>query len=470
MVREASSMVAVGLALAAAGYAGRYAMKAMKQMEPQMKMAIQSFPKTAFGGGYYKGGFDPKMSKREASLVLGVSPTANKIKVREAHRKLMTLNHPDRVLASTCLQCQKDPCSTRRRGPSSASAGSGPPAAVSLWPGASLPLPVTRDQSLSSSLRSESVSEALDCSEFVPGRAKQTDERDRHTDRGRGGVGTAICIVPSSSSSFPPLSLSLPSLPSHLGALPPPSRGIKAEMVDGRDSWNFARLLDVAAVAADGQAHQIRSDHELLLEGRHQLPGGLHKCFVASWLRDISSSLVLMLRRCMSLSKDTRFTVASLLEQRKKSHSLVLKGNGERVIVDIFDNALQDTQTGLRPEGKMKDLVEQRRPEKERGNGGDEMGGKETASRSTNSFLVCGISDPLLACQLGLLLTRSLEHREAFCSPRPRSAFSALSLIVASSPLNCDSKRKRRQTGWQTDRDRQTDAEAVTEENKMKIN
>lgn len=26
----------------------------------------------AFGGGYYKGGFDPKMTKREAALVLGV--------------------------------------------------------------------------------------------------------------------------------------------------------------------------------------------------------------------------------------------------------------------------------------------------------------------------------------------------------------------------------------------------------------
>lgn len=35
---------------------------------------------------------------------------------------------------------------------------------------------------------------------------------------------------------------------------------------------------------------------------------------MASWLRDISSSLVLMLRRCMSLSKDTRFTVASLVD------------------------------------------------------------------------------------------------------------------------------------------------------------
>ncbi|XP_068581136.1 mitochondrial import inner membrane translocase subunit TIM14 [Cebidichthys violaceus] len=92
----ASSMVAVGLALAAAGFAGRYAMQAMRLMEPQMKQALQSFPKTAFGGGYYRGGFDPKMSKREASLVLGISPTANRMKIREAHRKLMILNHPDR--------------------------------------------------------------------------------------------------------------------------------------------------------------------------------------------------------------------------------------------------------------------------------------------------------------------------------------------------------------------------------------
>ncbi|KAM9480368.1 mitochondrial import inner membrane translocase subunit TIM14 [Salvelinus alpinus] len=92
----ASSMVALGLTLAAAGFVGRYAMQAMKHMEPQMKQAMQSFPKSAFGGGYYRGGFDPKMNKREASLVLGVSPTANKTKIREAHRKLMILNHPDR--------------------------------------------------------------------------------------------------------------------------------------------------------------------------------------------------------------------------------------------------------------------------------------------------------------------------------------------------------------------------------------
>ncbi|KPP64537.1 mitochondrial import inner membrane translocase subunit TIM14-like [Scleropages formosus] len=92
----ASTVVAVGVALAAAGFAGRYALQAMKQMEPQVKQALHQLPQSAFGSGYYRGGFEPKMTRREAALVLGVSPTANKSKIREAHRKLMILNHPDR--------------------------------------------------------------------------------------------------------------------------------------------------------------------------------------------------------------------------------------------------------------------------------------------------------------------------------------------------------------------------------------
>ncbi|XP_062988003.1 mitochondrial import inner membrane translocase subunit TIM14 isoform X2 [Elgaria multicarinata webbii] len=67
----------------------------MKQMEPQIKQALQSLPKATFNG-YYKGGFEAKMSKREAALILGVSPTANKGKIREAHRRIMLLNHPDK--------------------------------------------------------------------------------------------------------------------------------------------------------------------------------------------------------------------------------------------------------------------------------------------------------------------------------------------------------------------------------------
>uniref|UniRef100_A0A4W2E663 Mitochondrial import inner membrane translocase subunit TIM14 n=1 Tax=Bos indicus x Bos taurus TaxID=30522 RepID=A0A4W2E663_BOBOX len=52
----ASIVVAVGLTIAAAGFAGRYALQAMKHMEPQVKQVFQSLPKTAFSGGYYRGG------------------------------------------------------------------------------------------------------------------------------------------------------------------------------------------------------------------------------------------------------------------------------------------------------------------------------------------------------------------------------------------------------------------------------
>ncbi|KFV57707.1 DnaJ subfamily C member 15, partial [Gavia stellata] len=45
---------------------------------------------------YYKGGFEQKMSSPEASLILGVSASAGKAKVRTAHRRIMILNHPDK--------------------------------------------------------------------------------------------------------------------------------------------------------------------------------------------------------------------------------------------------------------------------------------------------------------------------------------------------------------------------------------
>lgn len=48
------------------------------------------------GSKYYKGGFEMKMSKREAGLILGISPSASRSKLKEAHRRIMLLNHPDR--------------------------------------------------------------------------------------------------------------------------------------------------------------------------------------------------------------------------------------------------------------------------------------------------------------------------------------------------------------------------------------
>jgi len=45
---------------------------------------------------YYKGGFEDKMTQREATLILGLRETSNKNKVKEAHRRIMLLNHPDK--------------------------------------------------------------------------------------------------------------------------------------------------------------------------------------------------------------------------------------------------------------------------------------------------------------------------------------------------------------------------------------
>ncbi|XP_054303955.1 uncharacterized protein LOC129012334 [Pongo pygmaeus] len=44
----ASTVVAVGLTIAAAGFAGRYVLQAMKHMEPQVKQVFQSLPKSAY--------------------------------------------------------------------------------------------------------------------------------------------------------------------------------------------------------------------------------------------------------------------------------------------------------------------------------------------------------------------------------------------------------------------------------------
>ncbi|RIA99233.1 putative mitochondrial import inner membrane translocase subunit TIM14, partial [Glomus cerebriforme] len=45
---------------------------------------------------YYKGGFNNKINKREAALILGLKETSiNKAKIKEAHKRMIMLNHPD---------------------------------------------------------------------------------------------------------------------------------------------------------------------------------------------------------------------------------------------------------------------------------------------------------------------------------------------------------------------------------------
>lgn len=96
----ASSIILAGLGMAAVGFAGRYVMRQIPNASVKFAEAMKNLPKfdteSLVNSKYYKGGFEPKMTKREASLILGVSPTANKSKIREAHRRIMLLNHPDK--------------------------------------------------------------------------------------------------------------------------------------------------------------------------------------------------------------------------------------------------------------------------------------------------------------------------------------------------------------------------------------
>ncbi|KAG7220351.1 hypothetical protein INR49_010187 [Caranx melampygus] len=93
--RLGGTLIAVGLGVAAAGFAGRYAFQLWKPLGQVFSETVKKMPTSAFST-YYKGGFEQKMSKREASLILGISPATTKAKVREAHRRIMVLNHPDK--------------------------------------------------------------------------------------------------------------------------------------------------------------------------------------------------------------------------------------------------------------------------------------------------------------------------------------------------------------------------------------
>jgi len=94
-------MILLGLGMAAVGVAGRIALRTAPNAIKNMEKAVRDIPaaldsKAFQNAKYYKGGFEPKMTKREAALILGVSPNAPAKKVKDTHKKIMLLNHPDR--------------------------------------------------------------------------------------------------------------------------------------------------------------------------------------------------------------------------------------------------------------------------------------------------------------------------------------------------------------------------------------
>ncbi|RAH64105.1 putative mitochondrial DnaJ chaperone (Tim14) [Aspergillus aculeatinus CBS 121060] len=77
-----------GVGIATAAFLGRAGYVALQRSRGGMSAA---------GKAFYKGGFEPRMNRREASLILELPErTLNKDKVRKKHRQLMLLNHPDR--------------------------------------------------------------------------------------------------------------------------------------------------------------------------------------------------------------------------------------------------------------------------------------------------------------------------------------------------------------------------------------
>ncbi|XP_003913871.2 dnaJ homolog subfamily C member 15 [Papio anubis] len=89
------SLIAVGLGVAALAFAGRHAFRIWKPLEQVITKTAKKISTPSFSF-YYKGGFEQKMSRREAGLILGVSPSAGKARIRTAHKRMMILNHPDK--------------------------------------------------------------------------------------------------------------------------------------------------------------------------------------------------------------------------------------------------------------------------------------------------------------------------------------------------------------------------------------
>jgi len=66
-----------------------------KETSDKRENIFSKYFNLSVGSKYYEGGFDDKMTRREAALILGVRESSTAKRIKEAHRKLLILNHPD---------------------------------------------------------------------------------------------------------------------------------------------------------------------------------------------------------------------------------------------------------------------------------------------------------------------------------------------------------------------------------------
>lgn len=100
-----------GFAVAGAAMAARWALTAARTIGS--RSGVARFPRSMAGG------FESEMSRREAFSILGLREGASKDAIREAHRRLMRLNHPDNggsTFVATKVNEAKDLLSAPKRG------------------------------------------------------------------------------------------------------------------------------------------------------------------------------------------------------------------------------------------------------------------------------------------------------------------------------------------------------------------
>jgi DnaJ homolog subfamily C member 19 len=88
--RRMATPILAGMAVAGAAWATRAAMLAWRGVMSRGGGATAArFPRA------FAGGFESEMNRKEALLILGLREGTTKDAIREAHRRLMRLNHPD---------------------------------------------------------------------------------------------------------------------------------------------------------------------------------------------------------------------------------------------------------------------------------------------------------------------------------------------------------------------------------------
>jgi len=63
--------------------------------DTKRKNIFQEWFGVGVGAKYYEGGFEESMTRREAALILGVRESSTSQRIKNAHRKILILNHPD---------------------------------------------------------------------------------------------------------------------------------------------------------------------------------------------------------------------------------------------------------------------------------------------------------------------------------------------------------------------------------------